>query len=297
MPNSNHTVNDIVIRPARSEDKAAVIEFCQHTWKDAEDYIAYVWDKWFADLSGEIFVAVLRERPVAMARAVQLSQQEGWWEGLRVDPQYRRLGLARVLEAHISQYLQQAGVTIIRCCVATWNTAVQPFMEQQGYCKIDNYIAYQATALDSPTPQISKLRLESFDAAWSLFKQSQTNRLFVCRGAKWQALTAQVLRDRLNQGLVWGIEQAGVLQSVFLQSHLESSNETLWVGCVEGRADSVSLLLSEMRHLAHQQGYQTVSGFFPNREPLLKALQKAEYQLIPGEEFWIYEKLLQSDRL
>lgn len=295
MPNAIDLVNDIVIRPAQSEDKAAVIEFCQRTWKDAEDYIPEVWDKWLADSTGQIFVAVLQERPVAMARAVQLSQQEGWWEGLRVDPQYRRLGLARVLEAHVSQYLQQAGMTIICCCVATWNTAVQPFMEQQGYRKVDNYIVYRATALDIPTSQISRLGLEFFDAAWSLFKQSQVNRLFVCRGAKWKALTAQALRDRLNQGLVWGINNEKVLQSVFLQSYLESSSEALWMGCVEGSEDSLPILLSEMRHLAHQQGYQTVSGFFPNREPLLKALQKTEYQLVPGEEFWIYEKSLEQN--
>ncbi|MBD1863993.1 MULTISPECIES: GNAT family N-acetyltransferase [Trichocoleus] len=293
MPNTD-AVNDIVIRPAQPDDKPVVMEFCQHTWKDAEDYIPEVWDKWLADPSGQIFVAVLQERPVAMARAVKLSQQEGWWEGLRVDLQYRRLGLARVLEAHISQYLQQVGVTITRCCVATWNTAAHPFMKQQGYHKIDNYILHRADATDSSTPQISRLGLESFDAARSLVHQSQSNRLFVCRGAKWQALTAQVLRDRLNQGLVWGIEHEKVLQSVFLQSHLESSNEALWVGCIEGREDSLPVMLSGMCHLARQQGYEAVSGFFPKREPILNALQKAGYQLLPEEEFWIYEKSLQQ---
>ncbi|MBW4490712.1 MAG: hypothetical protein KME12_23305 [Trichocoleus desertorum ATA4-8-CV12] len=143
---------------------------------------------------------------------------------------------------------------------------------------------------------VSQLGLESFDAASSLFKQSQANRLFVCRGAKWQALTAQALRDRLNQGLVWGIRnEEEVLQSVFLQSHLESSNEALWAGCVEGRADSLSMLLSEMRQLAQQQGYEVVSGFFPNRQPIFKALEESGYQSPPGEEFWIYEKLLRQN--
>lgn len=292
MPKAIDVVTDIVIRPAQPKDKTAVIEFCQYTWKDAEDYISYVWDNWFADPSGQIFVAVLQERPVAMARAVQLSQREGWWEGLRVDSQYRRLGLARVLEAHIFQYLHQLGVTIIRCCVATWNTTAQPFMEQQGYRKVDNYIGYRATALDGSAPQILQLGLESFDAALSLFSQSQANRLFVCRGAKWQALIPQVLRDRLNQGLLWGVKQEGVLQSMFLQSHLESSNKALWVGCVEGREDSLLTLLNEIRHLAQRQGYEAVSGFFPNRQPILKALEEAGYQPSPGEEFWIYEKLL-----
>ena len=79
---------------------------------------------------------------------------------------------------------------------------------------------------------------------------------------------------------------------MFLQSHLESSNKALWVGCVEGREDSLLILLNEMRHLAQRQGYEAVSGFFPNRQPILKALEEAGYQPPLGEEFWIYEKLL-----
>ncbi|MBD2122219.1 hypothetical protein [Trichocoleus sp. FACHB-262] len=147
-----------------------------------------------------------------------------------------------------------------------------------------------------PITPNSQLGLESFDAAWSLFSQSQSNRLFVCRGAKWQALTAQVLRDRLNQGLLWGIKQEKALQSVFLQSHLETSNEALWVGCVESREDSLPIMLSEMRHLAQQQGYEAVSGFFPNRQSILKALEEAGYQLLQKKSFGFTKNLFNRDR-
>ncbi len=67
-------LKDIIVRVAQPADKTAVLAFCQHTWADAEDYIAAVWDRWIADPSGQILVAVLHDQPIAMTRVVQLSQ-------------------------------------------------------------------------------------------------------------------------------------------------------------------------------------------------------------------------------
>ncbi len=112
MPEILQSLEGVVVRPALASDKAAVLQFCQQTWPDIEDYIASVWDKWMADVSGQILVALLNERPVAMARVVRLSDVEGWWEGLRVEPQYRGRGLVSVLEHAVKQYFREVGVSV-----------------------------------------------------------------------------------------------------------------------------------------------------------------------------------------
>ena len=40
------------IRPARPEDREAVLAFCMHTW-DWGDYIESVWDEWLHDPQGK----------------------------------------------------------------------------------------------------------------------------------------------------------------------------------------------------------------------------------------------------
>ncbi len=56
----------IEIRPARSEDREAVLAFSSHTW-DWGDYIEYVWDEWLHDPQGMLFVATSDGQPVGVA--------------------------------------------------------------------------------------------------------------------------------------------------------------------------------------------------------------------------------------
>jgi GNAT superfamily N-acetyltransferase len=106
--------NDVEVRPAREEDKAAVLAFCEQTWEHQEDYIYRVWDKWLADERGRIFVAVVDGLPVAMQRVVLMSDDEAWWEGLRVDPNYRGRGLVSVLRSPMEQYLLTQNIRVLR---------------------------------------------------------------------------------------------------------------------------------------------------------------------------------------
>ena len=55
-PNLTNEPTDLIIRPARSEDKAAVLAFTQNTFHWG-DYIDWVWDDWIADPQGSMIVA------------------------------------------------------------------------------------------------------------------------------------------------------------------------------------------------------------------------------------------------
>ena len=52
-------------RPAREDDREAVLAFCARTWDDG-DYIQYVWEDWLRDTSGALLVATLAGRPVGL---------------------------------------------------------------------------------------------------------------------------------------------------------------------------------------------------------------------------------------
>lgn len=77
------------VRFAKESDKETVLAFCQNTWTDSDDYIHLVWDEWLEDSQGKIFVVTtLDDIPIAIRRVVLLSENESWWEGFRVAPNY-----------------------------------------------------------------------------------------------------------------------------------------------------------------------------------------------------------------
>ena len=46
------------VRPARAEDRDAVLAFCAHTWADG-DYIEFAWDNWLRDQQEQRSVLLL----------------------------------------------------------------------------------------------------------------------------------------------------------------------------------------------------------------------------------------------
>lgn len=279
-----------MVRTAQPEDKSAVLSFCQHTWAHTQDYIAQVWDRWMADASGQILVAALNDRPIAITRVVQLSEREGWWEALRVDPQYRGRGLVRCLDPAIDQYFRARGISTIRCCVASWNSTVPDLIKRRGYHPVACYLEHSAPAVAASANPLRRLSASDGETAWQLLQPTQNPPpLFVCRGAKWQALTIAQLQERLRLGKVWGYWQQQ-LQGILIQSHLESADSALWVGAIAGTADGLPELLQATRHLAFHLQYPKVSGFFLKTHALLTTLQQAGYSASPTDEFWVYEK-------
>src|SRR2546423_14642906 len=84
------------IRPARPEDREAVLAFCEQTWEWG-DYIEYVWDEWLHDSKGILFVATIDGKYVAVSHLQMLNERDAWLEGMRVNHAYRQNGLAKDL--------------------------------------------------------------------------------------------------------------------------------------------------------------------------------------------------------
>lgn len=293
MIQSKFGKNDVEVRPARAEDKAAVLAFCEQTWEHQEDYIYRVWDKWLADERGRIFVAVVDGLPVAMQRVVLMSDDEAWWEGLRVDPNYRGRGLVSVLRSPMEQYLLTQNIRVLRSCLSSDNTIMKGIMARRGYEKVGSYAPYVAEVLPSLPSQLVQLDSSDCDSVGRFVTSSnvfeQKRCLYINRGAKWQELTLKQLKTRLNQGKVWGLKQNHQLRSMAIESYLEGSNQKFWIGYVNGTTENLPILMLELRNLAHHKGYQSIGGIFPICDLVLKSLEVADYRRITKEEYWVYE--------
>lgn len=287
----------IYIRPAELGDKPAILALCQHTWDNERDYIPDVLDLWFADSSGHILVADCNGQVIGMTRLVQLSGTEGWWEGLRVDRAYRRQGIARKLTDAALELGLSLGLSILRTCVSVTNAPMHPFIQRRGFQAQGDFAVYSIEAIDSPPTTLQMLEPQDCDRIWatiSPFMPNERDRLFVVRGAKWQALTPEIFAQLLEQGWVWGVSDGDALTSLFIRSQMENPKETLWIGWLGGTPTGLRAALGDLRGLAHQLGFKAVGGFLPQSDSLRMLLDAVGYQFSDNSAYRVYTKFLKE---
>src|SRR5690242_20486176 len=137
-------MSEIAVRPTRAEDRAAVLAFSQQTWEWG-DYIERTWDEWLADPQGQLFTATADNQPVGIIRLQMVTPNDAWLQGLRVDPAYRRRGIARALHETATAEAMQRGATYIRLSIESDNTPSMRLAEHMHMRQVGSFRLYSAT--------------------------------------------------------------------------------------------------------------------------------------------------------
>jgi GNAT superfamily N-acetyltransferase len=124
------------VRQARADDHADVAGFTEGTWPDreAEDYIPDVFPEWVDTDGPDQHTAVVEvegkggrgiggSRVVAVCQAKLLAADEGWLQGIRVDPDHRGAGHGAALVEYLFEWLRERGARVARNLVFDWNPA------------------------------------------------------------------------------------------------------------------------------------------------------------------------------
>ncbi|MEM3685076.1 MAG: GNAT family N-acetyltransferase [Conexivisphaerales archaeon] len=122
---------NIIVREANLNDKPAIMQFVSKTWSWG-DYIPDVWDEWYRDRNGRIFVAEYNGLPVGMNHIRYLEEGVGWLEGVRVHPDFRGRGVATALGEHAMQYGKRLGATKFRLISAVKNIVAHRQIMRMG---------------------------------------------------------------------------------------------------------------------------------------------------------------------
>ncbi|MDS0294490.1 GNAT family N-acetyltransferase [Halogeometricum luteum] len=138
----DETGAEVVVRAARPEDYDAVAAFTADTWADrgGSDYIPDIYHDWIADDDGETrqtLVADLGDAPSedlgGIVQVTTLSAWEAWAQGMRVNPDYRGRGLAKTLSEATFDFAREAGATVLRNMVFSWNVKSLGLTRKAGY--------------------------------------------------------------------------------------------------------------------------------------------------------------------
>jgi ribosomal protein S18 acetylase RimI-like enzyme len=298
------TLDTLIFRPVRPEDKDRIIAFTFNTWGDHEDdYIKDVFDDWVADLRGEFTAAVLEDQVVGIAKLTDMGDDEWWFEGLRIDPAYRRQGIASEFNRYHIELAQRLGGKAIRYMTGGGNVGSQAIGARAGFEHIITYAAYLADASSEFSMPV-QLTIEDAPALLRWIDSPLMRYLHGVYRAAWSAktLTEAEIHRALESNLVYGLKDgAGQITAWALvrdqdeEDTEDGDRKRLRVDHFDGELTAVTELGKRMRALAATQDRRVVSAGICDYPPLVQALTEAGYTLNPDKfSLWVLELKLMS---
>ena len=122
------------LRPLRESDRDEVLAITAHTWQDG-DYIPEVFDEWLADSEG-IFAALVHTpsgRIAAIDKVSMLAPGQAWFEGLRVNPDFRGQGISGKLQTYMVGVVSGMGARVVRFLTLANNTPIHIAAYRDGF--------------------------------------------------------------------------------------------------------------------------------------------------------------------
>jgi GNAT superfamily N-acetyltransferase len=291
----------LTIRLARPDDRADVERICAATW-DWGDYVPEAWDHWLAEQAraqagdfedtGVVLAGEWAGRMVALSRIRHQTPEQIWLEAMRVEPEYRRRGIAGEFLSHSLAYARQKRAKVVRLGTSERNTPVHIMTDRTGMVRAGSYVLWNAEALlASPLPVV--LSTDHAVQVWAFLDESpvlaHTKGLY-SSAWNWQELSPQRVAQFLDQrAMVAKTAVDGQLLAV-ATTYLESEGKVLWVGFVDGESQAVGQLAGEIRAHAAQAGADRVRIMLPDVGWLREAWGAAGYSSGDWEgELFIYE--------
>lgn len=192
---------DFELREARLEDVDAISVWTQNTFSWG-DYIADAMPRWLGESNSNVVVCTVEEEPVAVARALMLSGTEGWLEGARVHPDFRRSGMGRAMNGAGVEWVRQQGGQVARLATDEDNRAAVTQVGKLGYRKTSSWMytkfEVQRTQVASERHRLTPAGPADLDAAWMSWSSGELHaagRGLIAKGWRWRKARPEDLTD------------------------------------------------------------------------------------------------------
>lgn len=202
------------IRHAKNSDREQILAFCQNTFSWG-DYVQNVWDLWIKE--GLFIAAESKKTPVGICHAT-FSKNQVWIEGLRIDPDFRRMRYASSLILHAEKTAKKRRCRISRMLISKENRRSLNLAKSLGYYIEEKWWLYYV----SPKKKTSKARAASshikdlegktFSESWKWYtlnkstitKLLEEKRIIVYEGAVGIWNKSKIDKDVLQLGYLSG---------------------------------------------------------------------------------------------
>ncbi len=277
------------IRAARDDDERRVRALCARIWKD--DYLPECFGAWVRDRRGRLWVAVEDGRVVGVAKLTLLGDRECWLHALRVDPAYRRRGVATALLEHRLARARRLGARVARLDTSEDNVAVLRLMRRYGFRRVERATSYGATAAAVDPPR--RARMAELDALWSLGRGRLLQEDYAWRGLARSDVARAI---RLGRCFVFdGRAGPAALAIAEVQGAARGAHghrSRLRVRLLAGSAGAMRALLSSLRGEARRSRVERATVLPP--APLWRTVRAAGYRRRWREAILVFERRLED---
>ena len=125
------------LRRAAATDREAVRRLCDRL--DPNDYLPQAWDEWLAGPDNELLLAHSGEALVGCVFAAPVAPGQVFSQGLRVDPEERRLGVGTLLMQEQRPRLAARGIEIARGVTGARNRRARAFFKKIGWKEVGTF--------------------------------------------------------------------------------------------------------------------------------------------------------------
>ncbi len=288
------------IRPARPEDREAILAFCVQTW-DWGDYIEYVWDEWLNDPQGKLIVATRDDRPVGVANMRMLNKTEAWFEGMRVDPAFRQQGIASALfDAQLREAVNH-GATTARLITESTNTSAIRLLERASMRRVGAYAPFRALPVTTPSKReygLEKPTLATAADLDTIIDYINASNIFPAvgglyyRGFTAYSITTELLLAKIVEQQLYILRRWDRLDGLAIVEPREGRRDKhLFIGYIDGTTESISMIAYALRHQISDLGLASVSANVPDLMMVRDAFVGAGYEW-DGNVYYTYEQSL-----
>jgi ribosomal protein S18 acetylase RimI-like enzyme len=190
-------MDQIIVRPGRLDDEPHVKEFTRNTYAWG-DYVGEAYAGWIAQVAsgkGDVYVAVAAQsgKPVGVIRTDYLSPEEAWFEGIRVHPGFRRLGIGRILTAASIEKARLRGARTCRVAIDTSNEKSTGLARSMGFEPVASIIQFEGHIPPPSAPQAQSflLRAAAAEDASAVYQAMSREMRYVGSDYHWRKVTPQ----------------------------------------------------------------------------------------------------------
>ncbi|NOK63715.1 MAG: hypothetical protein GFH27_549379n58 [Chloroflexi bacterium AL-W] len=269
-----NVVETLAIRPAQPSDREHVFAMVAHVW-EGNDYIPRVWDDWLADSGGAMFVGELEGKPVALAKITAVDDDEDWFEGLRVDPDYRGRGLSRVMLRHCVEYSRNRGVRFLRFITSDQNLPMHRIGADLGFKLRYAPVWYAASALVGTSSAVAL----SVDHLPQMMVDLQHSPLLTLTDGVytygWTTFTMSErrVRQHLTQAHVMSLPRSDAWAIIE-----PSERGGWWIAHAEGTVVELTQLFTALRYNPESHADIYVRAQLPPESHMIIALREAGFE-------------------
>lgn len=279
------------LRDALPADCGIILDFCRATWPDYGDYIHRVWRHWISDTGGRLIVADLRGRPVGIGKITEFSPGELWLEGLRVDPKFRRQGIARAINLEVLRTVKRMKPRAVRFCTGMTNRATRRMAEKHGF-RVAARLRYYWQKARKAGIRGEFVAKDDIGKVYDFVLNSRFLRLtsgLIAEGWVFREFNRTLLEAYVNENRVALIRRSGAIKGVAIYP-FEENDGSLTLGFVDGEEAPIMTLAKNCMYLSRARNLSYCSVAVPSRF-YVRWIERAGYRRKDSVGQVVYELL------